>query len=470
VDTIATLKGTFLGAAWTADGTLLFGTDKGIVKMPLAGGEPQPVTQTREGETLHVYPALLPDGKHFAYVRFTGQVETSKIAIGAVDKAPGEQSAKTVLGAAFAPLAVPGARGPRLLYLKDGALVAQDLDVANEALTGEPVELAPQVTVYNNLAMMAAASSNGRLVYRPGVTSFRLQPTWFSRAGANQGPVGNPAFTGVLVLSPDGSRAALAIPDEQGQGRDLWLMNTASGELARLTFDPGIEQQPVWSRDGKRIAFTRPGKGIFIRNVDGSGGEELVLESERPANLTDWSKDGKYLVFHRDLPEGDTGWDEWVLPLQGDRKPVAIARTKANEQGARFSPDGRYVAYISSEGGKREILVQELKLDGSGAGMWMVSKGAVGMPRWRADGKELMYLAPDSNIMAVDVMLAPVFRSGQPHPLFQLPTWFLRTRPDAGAIADMTPDGQRFLFAMPEGGGQDALSVVLNWDQPTAKN
>lgn len=133
-------------------------------------------------------------------------------------------------------------------------------------------------------------------------------------------------------------------------------------------------------------------------------------------------------------------------------------------QGAHFSPDGRYMAYIRSQGAKREIYVQEVKVDGSGAGIWMVSAGAVGMPRWRADGKELTYLAPDSNIMAVDVSLLPVFHAGQPHPLFQLPTCFLRTRPDAGAIADATPDLQRFLFAMPEGGGQDSLTVVLNWD------
>ncbi len=139
-----------------------------------------------------------------------------------------------------------------------------------------------------------------------------------------------------------------------------------------------------------------------------------------------------------------------------------MTQTKGSEQGARFSPDGRYVAYVGSDGGRREIYVQEVKLDGSGAGMWMVSKGAVGMARWRADGKELIYLAPDSQVMAVDVTLSPVFHSGQPHPLFQLPTWFLRTRPDAGALADMTPDGQRFLFAMPEGGGQDAFTVVLN--------
>jgi Tol biopolymer transport system component len=471
VDTITTLKGDFAGAAWTKDGTLLFGTSKGIVQMPVTGGEPRPVTQTREGETAHLYPALLPDGRHFVYLRLTNQPQNSTLAIASVDAAPTGQSTKTLLSSPLAPVIVPGSREPRLFFLKGDALVAQAIDVANETLRDEPVEVGPQVAFLSNAFPMVAASANGRLVYRPGNSTFRLQPTWFTRSGENRGPVGNPNYTGVLVLSPDSSRAALSLPDGQTQKLDIWLMDTTSGTTTRLTFDPAIEQQPVWSRDGKRVAYrsSRDGGGIYIRNTDGSGGEELVFASQGPAtNLTDWSKDGRYLVFHRNAPE--TGWDEWILPLDGTRKAIPIAQTKGSEQGARFSPDGRYVAYVGSgEGGRREIYVQEVKLDGSGAGMWMVSKGAVGMARWRADGKELIYLAPDSTIMAVDVSLSPVFRAGQPRPLFQLPTWFLRTRPDAGAIADMTPDGQRFLFAMPEGGGQDAFTVVLNSEQLTER-
>jgi len=164
VQTIATLKGNLTGAAWAPDGTLLFGTSKGVMKMPVTGGELKPVTQTAEGEIFHAYPALLPDGRGFVYLRLTSRSENSTLAVGAVDKAPGAQSTKALLSSSLAPIVVPGSREPRLLFLKGEALVAREIDLANETLREKVEELAPQVAQLGNLFPMVAVSANGRLV------------------------------------------------------------------------------------------------------------------------------------------------------------------------------------------------------------------------------------------------------------------------------------------------------------------
>jgi hypothetical protein len=163
-----------------------------------------------------------------------------------------------------------------------------------------------------------------------------------------------------------------------------------------------------------------------------------------------------------------TGQDLWIAPTTGDRKPFPFLQTEFSELGGRFSPDGRWIAYRSNESGKNEIYVQPFDpayagSSSSGAKSIVSEGGSAGMPRWRADGKEFYYLAPDGKVMAVEISTSPVFRAGAPKPLFQVPSAFMRSG-TPGADADAGPDGKRFLFALPaQQSAPIPFSVVLNW-------
>ena len=192
-------------------------------------------------------------------------------------------------------------------------------------------------------------------------------------------------------------------------------------------------------------------------------------EGTQSLNLTDWSRDGRFLIFFANSPK--SGDDIWVMPVDGDHKPFPFLRTQYGEFGARLSPDGRWIAYLSNESGTREVYVKKFFPEPDGgasaaAGKWIVSRGgSAGMIHWRKDGKELYYLSADSKVMAVDVTTMPDFHSGTPKPLFTLSQAFLRRSGTPGNLADIASDGKRFLFALPvEQNQPDDIKLVLNWE------
>ena len=243
--------------------------------------------------------------------------------------------------------------------------------------------------------------------------------------------------------------------NDQGN-TDIWLIDLEMGALTRFTFDPAQEGHPAWSPDGGYVAFTRGGNvnAIIRKAANLAGGEEELLKlgpAGRP-DVSNFSRDGRFLLF-APLAEGQ---DLWVLPLNGVRKPIPFLRTQFAEFGARFSPDGRWIVYISNVSGRNEIWVRPFNPSSPAEpspvdSQWMVSQGAIGMPRWRGDGKELFYLASDGGIMAVEVTTDPTFKSGPPEPLFRLSRVFLSSSSvgTPGTLADVTADGKRFLIAMP---------------------
>jgi Tol biopolymer transport system component len=235
------------------------------------------------------------------------------------------------------------------------------------------------------------------------------------------------------------------------------------GISRRLTFDRAPDAFPVWSPDGSRLAFASSRTGIFDlyqRASSGVGNEDLLLKSDELKSSYDWSPDGRWLLYG--VRAGP--YELWYLPLTGDdRKPVRYLATQFNESQARFSPDGRFIAYTSDESGKNEVYVQPFPQ--ASGGKWLVSKGGGNQPQWRRNGKELFYISADSNMMAVDVTTAPVFQNGNPKALFAVPIFGAGTGP--ATRYGVTPDGRKFLINTP---GTEAtaafagsITVVVNW-------
>jgi Tol biopolymer transport system component len=254
-----------------------------------------------------------------------------------------------------------------------------------------------------------------------------------------------------------------------------------TGASNRLTFDPAPDGNPVWSTDGSQIAWqsNRGGAwGIYRKASNGSGNEELLYKSTTFSglNLTDWSRDGRFILFQA-TTAGDpnkTKTDVYALPMgpgtSSDRQPIPVIQTAAVELGAYLSPDDRWIAYISDESGKQEIYVQAFNAGAKPgsvpvSGKWMVSKGSLGMARWRNDGKELVFLGADGGIISVDVTTAPVFHASPPKLLFQIPRNILTTLGNTpGALIDASRDLQRFLITVPtQSSARQEFTVVLNW-------
>jgi Tol biopolymer transport system component len=260
-------------------------------------------------------------------------------------------------------------------------------------------------------------------------------------------------------------------------GNDVWVLDLSRGTSTRLTSTRGIvgtgtaaTSAAVWSPDGSRIAYVATVGGVlgvYAKASNASGNEELLWKAANLLGPSHWSADGRFLLFG--ATASGTGADSWVVPLEGDRMAYPFLNSEFAELGARFSPDGKWVAYISNESGRNEIYAQPFSPDRSAAataGKFIVSKGgAAGMPRWRSDTKELYYLTTDGKIMAVDIATTPTFRAGEPKMIFQTPPGFVRGN-SPGALVDATADGKRFLLLVPmnRGNSQDQLTVVMHWD------
>lgn len=257
-------------------------------------------------------------------------------------------------------------------------------------------------------------------------------------------------------LSPDGKRLVFDVSEGGGKG-DLWIRDLTRGVTSRFTFDAERQFAPVWSPDGRRIVFSKQAKtwNLYVKDAAGTGEPELLIESAENKFATDWSRDGTYIIFNSSSSE--TGWDLWALPLGGDRKPVALVKTKFAELGGSLSPDGKFLAYRSNESGQHEVYVQEFP---EARSKWQVSANGGYDPFWRGDGRELYYRGRDARLMAVPVQAGTAFSAGTPQALFQARFASMNAR----GLYRPTPDGQRFLVLAPL--GRDAIpptTVVLNW-------
>jgi serine/threonine protein kinase/Tol biopolymer transport system component len=451
------------GGSWSRDGTILFASGGGLLRISSTGGVPRQVTEpdaTRK-ESGHGHPQFLPDGKHFLYFIESSDPNVQGIYAASLDN-PKERV--RVLATERKAYYVP----PRdrhagcLLWMQGRTLLAEPFDADKMSLSGDPTPVAEDLALRPPTRAPFWASEAGLLAYRTGDVEARRRLVWIGRDGKALGEaLSEDLYRPSIRLSPDGKRVATGL--QEGGNEDIWVLEFTRKGMTRLTFDPASELYPVWSPDGSRIAYisNRGGMQQIYWTAGGGGGrEERLTNSPNPKSVEDWSRDGRYLLFTELDPK--TGFDIWALPLEGERKPMPVLRTPSGEGGAQFSPDGKWIAYGSNSSGKYEVYVRAFP-PGPG-NPWQVSNQGGGWPRWRVDGKELYYFDQNTGaIMAASVHAAGAgFESEAPRELFSVSANPLDDFP-----YDVTADGQRFLVMQPaaeaSGSGPSPLTVVTNW-------
>jgi Tol biopolymer transport system component len=451
---------------WGPDGTILFTQAReGIFRVAAEGGAPTRVTHVdrAQRQLSHLWPEFLPDGRHFLYmvmlVNADGLQATPHVYAASLDSPEVTLVAQMQSRAVFAP-------PDRLLFVQNGALLAQTFDTTTFRLTGEPVQIADEVGYFRTLGIGAfTASSNGVLAYLGSRTPFSL--VWYDRNGTASESNWQAQNLGSVRISPDGQRAAVDIADPRIGTADIWIYDTARGAPVRVTTDLTNQSQAVWAPDGQRIVFRseRPDGGtpsLYTRTIGTGAQEPLLVESgsTTPLSPEDWSGDGRWISYFRGSRQ--TGSDLWLMPLLGDRKPFAFAKERFDEWGARFSPDSRWVAYASTESGSPEVYVAPVEQPGNKT---RVSVGGGSTPRWRGDGGELFYAAADNrSVMAVPITLASRVVADVPKRLFTIGRTPAARDRGRNVVYDVTPDGTRFLVSIPEGEPSSSrVTIVMNW-------
>jgi eukaryotic-like serine/threonine-protein kinase len=452
-----------LGGTWNRDGIILFTRGRRIYRVSAAGGEPTPVfgtDQANQGGNDRL-PSFLPDGRHFLYLRTGEQEETSEVYLASLD---GKEPTRLLPADSQAVYAASAAGNGYLLFAREGALLGQPFDVRSLKPTGEPFVFADQVAVTPSGRGYFSVSDYGILVYDPIGTLSNHQLIWVDRAGKLLEPVGAPGVFAWPRLSPDEKRLAVARRDPRSKTYDIYVIDLARG--SRITFGPANNSFPIWSPDGTRIAWSSNREGafqIYQKLASGVGQEELLLKSDVVINPQSWSADGRFILYTRVDPK--TNNDVWVLPLDGDRQPYPFLQTPFFEGKARFSPDGRWIAYQSNDQGRPEVSVQTFPASG---GKWVVSTNGGFLPHWRGDGNELFYISADNKLMAVEVKPGSSFEAGVQKALFDLAP--VRAVVSKGFGYTMTADGQRFLFVSEaEETATLKYTVVVNWTAEVKK-
>ena len=465
-----TTSGGVGSGAWNRDGVIIFG-GRGIGpiwKVSQAGGVATAVTavDAGRGEAFHALPTFMPDGKHFIYLR-NGTAAVIGMYGGSLDAKPGEQSRERILAGQFAASYVNG----YLFFMRENTLMGQPFDANQMKLTGDPVPVAEHVGTTQSIGVFSVSPS-GTLAYRSGAQDGNSQLTWFGPQGKPLSTFGQPNLDGGIRLSPDATRGVVRDATQQGAG-DLWTLDFTRGVRTRLTFQQSSGSYAVWSPNGSSIAFAAGSTldTLYEKASSGAGDEKELLKETGTIHIpTSWSRDGRFLLYYtQNTP--NTGVDLWVLPLEGDRKPALLLGTPFAEAQGSFSPDMHWIAYTSDESGRFEVYVRPFTVSGPsgapslGEGKWQISKDGGTEPRWRADGKEIIFQAPPNgrSKMAVEVKgNGAAFEAGVPQRLFQAPL-------DYGW--DVTADGKRFLLDLTQvqQSAQVPITVVLNWQAQLKK-
>jgi Tol biopolymer transport system component len=446
--------------SWNSEGDLIIGgyIAGAIRRIPKGGGEATPLTALDRAhfELAHGLPEFLPDGRHFLYFRVSRDASVNGVYVGSIDDAPAQQSATRLVATDQRALyASSGSNVGHLLFLQKGVLMAQPFDTTRLTLTDQPIPVVDGVSNFGALGFVSAAEKV--LAYRSGrvAAGGRLsQLAWLDRKGTTIAKVGEAGTYTGFDLSPDGSRAVLV--DAVIAERDLWTMDTARGITTRLLSNPAIELGGVWSPDTKRVAFASNRNGrydVFIKET-GEGREEVFLQSDANKTPTSWSSDGRFLLF---TEQQQGSGDVYLVPVEGDRKPIALLHSEFDEGAARFSPDLRWITYTSNESGRAEVYVRPFDASAPAArgDYTRLSKDGGDFARWRRDSKEVFFAEPNGGLMSIAITPTP----GLPARLFTMPSTLSQY-----SLWDVSPDGGRFLVGVPEeSSGLSPINVLVNW-------
>ena len=474
--TLCEYTGGFREGAWNREGVILFGAaSSGLWQVSEAGGTPSLVTKEDPSrrEIQHAGPAFLPDGRRFLYHRASSIPDNRGIYLGTLDATPEAQSGTRLLPADSDPVYVASPTGGGLLlFLREGTLLVQSFDGQSQP-TGNATPIAEDVGSLGSYGWFSA-SATGHLAFRTGRAAItRNELVWFDRQGKRAGQVGprmGYSASGVQ-LSPDGARVIATRSEgggfEFGGFQRAWIAEIARGIFSRLNPGDGAETSPAVSPDG-RVAFSSTLNGaigdLYWMPASGVGSPEpLLLKSPTVKHPNDFSPDGRFLIFDDHTNQRQ---DLLILPVEtpaggSERKPIPFLVTSADETFGQFSPDGKWIAYSSDESGRREVYVQGFAPDrvpAAALGKWQISTAGGDKARWRHDGRELFYIAPDRKLMAVPVKTGESFEPGVAVPLFD-------TNVTGFFPYDVSADGRFLLNTVTDvaPAASSPVTIVLNW-------
>lgn len=442
------------GGTWGRGGMIVFAPQAtgGLMRISAEGGSPMPVAvpDSSRHEIALRWPQFLPDGKRFSFVTLPAREGAFDVYVSSIDF-----PARRLLVRSEASPIVAGKN--QILLVRDGHLMTQRVDWGSLRLLDEPVSRGPSPHSDVSIGQpLASASMTGVLAY-PSTILDNTRFVWLDREGRPQGvlPVPEGRYE-KMRFSPDGRRL-LVMRRASPTNVDLALVDCATGLETRLTSgsQTRIGGDPTWSPDGRKVAFSSNRSGptdIFVKKVDDGAPEKPLYRSRALFKEVDlWSPDGGFLVFEQADPA--TSWDIWLLPLTGESKPIPYLRTSLGEIPRAFSPDGKWIAYYTSDAGYFQICVQTFPVPGE---KHVISDLSSQWCAWSRDGKELVFLTIDGFMWAVPVTTAPTFHEGTPRKLFRVPENQLWIAP--------TPDLHRFLSLVPAGSAPPTtITVELNW-------
>jgi serine/threonine protein kinase len=438
---------------WNNDDVILFtGSSTAITRVAASGGTPTPVLKIDDtkGPRLQIAPVFLPDGRHFIYASAVPGAGVREIYLASLDS---QESTLLMQDSTSNAMYAYG----HILYLRNTMLMARAFDSTTLKFVGDARPLVEQIQVNPTTGTGAfSVSQNGVLTYQTSVGAGGTALAWFDRTGRNLGSLADRSGYMDVQLSRDGSRASVTKPSE-GELPDVWLYDVARGLPTRFTFGRERSAAAVWSPDGSRLIYAverDPGSVFFEKAANGGGEPKVVLE-DRTRNLhpMSWSPDGNFLLF--EVVTRSMAGTLSVLPLTGDRKPYPFLNSGFSEIPAAFSPDGKWVAYVSTQSADRkEVFVTAFPKP---QGVWQVSTSGGDFPRWSHDGRELFFLAPDKLMAAAISSEGGQLKVGEVKSLFDV-RWPVGTR----SVYDVAPDG-RFLMNVWDAGASLPITIMVNW-------
>ena len=452
------------GGAWNQDGLIIFAPNIGqpLFQVAATGGTPVPITQldASRRENTHRWPQFLPDGKHYLFFVRAGLTSATGLYVGKLGSSERQKLLGISMNALYAP---PG----YLLFGRGDTLMAQPFEATNMRITGEPIAMAHEVSFspapnFSNFSV----SQTGLLVYSSAVVEAGFQLAWYDRQGKLLSKLGSPEyeFASWPQISPDGKRLAIRLLSLPAGTYDIWVYDLTRGVQTRMSFGALTAYEPVWSPNGKQLAYAHSlpqatDDHLYLLGADGTGKEEALEQPiiESLGNYpSSWSPDGQVLLFDHQDKAGK--FSIWVLPFGGDRKPYTFVESQFNSLAGKFSPDGHWVAYVSNDSGIEQVYVAPFPGPG---GRVQVSIGGGSQPRWRRDGQELFYLSSELKMMAAQITAtAGDFRVGSVRTLFTVSS--LGTVP--GDLYDVSTDGQKFIIVQDiEHTSTLPLTLVTNW-------